>query len=158
MIIVTGGSSGIGKSITEELISKGEKVITISRSGSENNPNHFACDICDYESLKKVYKKLNNGEDSLKAIINCAGIASMNLALTTPPEVAEKVIKTNLLGTIYCCQIFSPLLIRNKGGRIINFSTIAVSIGLKGESIYVASKAGLIGLTKQLAFEVAKIV
>lgn len=155
MIIVTGGSSGIGKSITQELISRGEKVITISRSGSENNPNHFACDICDYDSLKKIYKKLNNGEDSLKAIINCAGIASMNLALTTPPEVAEKVIKTNLLGTIYCCQIFSPLLIRNKGGRIINFSTIAVSIGLKGESIYVASKAGVESFSRVLARELS---
>ena len=155
MIIITGGSSGIGKSITEELLSKGEKIITISRSENKFNPNHYACDICDYNSLKKVYKKLNSENETLKAIINCAGIASMNLALTTPPEIAEKVIKTNLLGTIFCCQVFTPLLIRNKGGRIINFSTIAVSIGLKGESIYVASKAGVESFSRVLARELS---
>ena len=68
MIIITGGSSGIGKSITEELLSKGEKIITISRSENKFNPNHYACDICDYNSLKKIYKKLNSGNETLKAI------------------------------------------------------------------------------------------
>jgi len=155
MIIVTGGSRGIGKSITEYLLKKGDNVITLSRSKDENNPNHFSCDITDYESLKNVYNKLNSDKRTLKALINCAGIASMNLALTTPPETIEKVIKTNLLGTIFCSQIFAPLLIRNKGGRIINFSTIAVSIGLKGESVYVASKAGVEAFSRVLSRELS---
>ena len=155
MIIVTGGSRGIGKSITEYLVDKGEKVITLSRSKDVNNPNHFSCDITDYESLKKIYKKLNSDKETIKALINCAGIASMNLALTTPPDIIEKVIKTNLLGTIFCSQIFAPLLIRNKGGRIINFSTIAVSIGLKGESVYVASKAGVEAFSRVLSRELS---
>ena len=66
-----------------------------------------------------------------------------------------KIIKTNLLGTIFFNQIFSPLLIKNKVGTIINFSTIAVKIGLKGESIYVASKAGVEGFSKVLAKELS---
>ena len=65
------------------------------------------------------------------------------------------MIKTNLLGTIFCSQIFAPLLIRNKGGRIINFSTIAVSIGLKGESVYVASKAGVEAFSRVLSRELS---
>ena len=67
----------------------------------------------------------------------------MNLALMTPKKVSKNVINTNLLGTIFSCQNFSPLIIRNKGGAIINFSTIAVALGLKGESVYCASKAGV---------------
>ena len=79
----------------------------------------------------------------------------MNLALTTPPEVTEKIVKTNLIGTIFFNQIFSPLLIRNKKGKIINFSTIAVNLGLKGESIYAASKSGVETFTRILAKELS---
>jgi 3-oxoacyl-[acyl-carrier protein] reductase len=79
----------------------------------------------------------------------------MNLALTTPPSVSEKVIGTNLLGTIFCCQIFAPLMLRQKQGSIINFSTIAVALGLKGESIYAASKAGVEGFTRSFAREMS---
>ena len=155
MIIVTGGSSGIGKAITENLKSKGEKVLILSRSRPKFETDHIACDISNYGSLKKVYKEINTWKESVSALINCAGIASMNLAVTTPPEISENIIKTNLLGTIFFNQIFSPLLIKNKGGRIINFSTIAVKIGLKGESIYVASKAGVEAFSKVFAKELS---
>ena len=79
----------------------------------------------------------------------------MNLAITTPASTTEKIIRTNLIGTIFANQIFSPLLIKNKVGRIINFSTIAVHIGLKGESVYVASKAGVEGFSRVFAKELA---
>ena len=155
MIIVTGGLSGLGKEITDSLRTRGEKVLTISRTKISDNSNHLSCDLSDYCSIKKVYKQLCILKEPVNALINCAGIASMNLAITTPPSVTERIIKTNLIGTIYCNQIFSPLLIRSKGGRIINFSTIAVSIGLKGESVYVASKAGIEGFSRVFAKELA---
>jgi len=155
MIIITGGVSGIGKAIAENLRLKGEKVLTISRSKAENNSNHFICDISDYDSLKKLYKEISVAKKSVYALINCAGVASMNLALTTPPKTSERIIKTNLLGTIFSNQIFAPLLIKNKVGRIINFSTIAVKIGLKGESVYVASKAGIEGFSRVFAKELS---
>ena len=155
MIIVVGGSSGFGKAIKNSLRSKGENVCSVSRSNPCNDEKHISCDVSDYVSVKKAYKKINSMGEKVNALINCAGIASMNLAITTPPEVTEKIIKTNLLGTIFCNQIFSPLLIRNRGGRIINFSTIAVKIGLKGESVYVASKAGVEGFSRVLSNELA---
>ena len=155
MIIVTGGSSGLGEAITKHLITKGQKVITISRKELPTNDNHISCDLTDYKSLKKVYKKISLLEEGVESLINCAGIASMNLALTTPPEITKKVIETNLIGTIFSNQIFSPLLIRNKRGRIINFSTIAVGLALKGESIYAASKAGVESFSKVLAKELS---
>ena len=79
----------------------------------------------------------------------------MNLALTTPQKVSQNIIHTNLLGTIYSCQLFAPLMLREKNGSIINFSTIATKIGLKGESIYVASKAGVEGFTYSFAREMS---
>ena len=155
MIIVTGGSSGLGKAITEDLRQKGEKVATISRKNTPDDNDHFSCNITNYQSLKDVYRCLSKSGHSIRALINCAGIASMNLALTTPPSVTERVIRTNLIGTIFANQIFAPLLIKNKGGRIINFSTIAVHIGLKGESVYVASKAGVEGFSRVFSKELA---
>ncbi len=155
MIIVTGGSSGLGKAITEDLRRRGEKVVTISRRNHPEDKDHFSCDITNYQSLKEVYLHLSKSGNTIRALVNCAGIASMNLALTTPPSATERVIKTNLIGTIFANQIFAPLLIKNKGGRIINFSTIAVHIGLKGESVYVASKAGVEGFSRVFAKELA---
>ena len=155
MIIVTGGSSGLGRAVAEDLRQSGEDVVTISRRNVPEDKDHFACDITNYQSLKEVYLHLSKNRRELSALVNCAGIASMNLAITTPPSVTEKVINTNLIGTIFANQIFAPMLIKNKGGRIINFSTIAVHIGLKGESVYVASKAGVEGFSRVFAKELA---
>ena len=155
MIIVTGGSSGLGRAVAEDLRQRGEDVVTISRRNVPEDKNHFACDITNYQSLKEVYLHLSKNRRELSALVNCAGIASMNLAITTPPSVTENVINTNLIGTIFANQIFAPMLIKNKGGRIINFSTIAVHIGLKGESVYVASKAGVEGFSRVFAKELA---
>tara|TARA_B100001094_G_C17700758_1_gene562562 strand:- start:196 stop:639 length:444 start_codon:yes stop_codon:yes gene_type:complete len=77
------------------------------------------------------------------------------MALTTDEATIQKLIQTNLVGTIYCCQILGPLLVREKKGSIINFSTIAVPLSLKGESVYVASKAGIEGFSKSFAREMA---
>lgn len=156
MIIVTGGTSGIGKEIANHLRGKGEKIITISRRKNDNDKEHISCDLTDFDALKKVYKSLNMSYEKPYGLINCAGIASMNLAITTPPEVTRKVINTNLIGTIFSNQVLSPLIIKNNnGGRIINFSTIAVSIGLKGESVYCASKAGVESFSRVFANELA---
>jgi len=115
----------------------------------------MSCDVSSYESVKAVVQQLKKDGARVDGLVNAAGIASMNLAVTTPASVAQKIINTNLLGTIYCCQLFAPLMLRNKQGAIINFSTIAVALGLKGESIYAASKAGVEGFTRSFAREKA---
>ncbi len=154
-IIVIGGNSGIGYEITKNLRKEGQEVKTISRSKVENDKNHISCDITNYSALKNVYKDLNHKKIKISSLINCAGVASMNLALTTPPQTTEKLINTNLFGTIYSNQIFAPAIIKSGGGRIINFSTIAVSIGLKGESVYIATKAGVEAFSRTFANEVS---
>lgn len=155
MIIVTGASGGLGRAICERLLQKKYDVLGLARYVEDVPFESMNCDVSSYESVKAVAQVLKKDGIRLDALINAAGIASMNLAVTTPASVAQKIINTNLLGTIFCCQLFAPLMLRNKQGSIINFSTIAVALGLKGESIYAASKAGVEGFTRSFAREMA---
>lgn len=155
MIVVTGASKGLGRAICERLLEKGLEVFGIARNIEGLSFPSMACDVSSYEQVKSVSLKLKKDRVRITGLINAAGIASMNLAVTTPASVAANIINVNLLGTIYCCQNFAPLMLRNKAGSIVNFSTIAVALGLKGESIYAASKAGVEGFTRSFAREMA---
>ena len=155
MIVVTGASKGLGRTICDRLIEKKIDVFGLARNVEDVPFASMSCDVSSYESVKIVVQHLKKEGFKVTGLVNAAGIASMNLAVTTPQSVAQKIINTNLLGTIYCCQLISPLMLRNKQGSIINFSTIAVALGLKGESIYAASKAGVEGFTRSFAREMA---
>lgn len=155
MIVVTGASRGLGRAICDRLVSAGIEVCGLARQATDLPFRAIACDVSSYENVKSVTRVLKQEGKVVSGVINAAGIASMNLAVTTPPAVSRQIIETNLLGTIYCCQLFAPMMIRQKQGSIINFSTIAVALGLKGESIYVASKAGVEGFTRAFAREMA---
>lgn len=155
MIIVTGASRGLGRAVAERLISSGRKVLSLSRTSEGAPGDSVTCDVSDYEAVKAVTQSLRKEKREIEGLVNAAGIASMNLAVTTPPSMTQKLIQTNLAGTIHCCQLFAPLMIRKKAGSIINFSTIAVTLGLKGESIYAASKAGVEGFSRAFAREMA---
>lgn len=155
MIIVTGASRGIGKAISEHLSKQGEKVIGISRSKFTSNIESFECNVGDYSSVKDVARQVKRMKQPLKAVINAAGVASMNMAVTTDEKTVQKLVQTNLVGTIYCCQLFAPIMLRKKYGSFINFSTIAVALALKGESVYSASKAGVETFSRSFAREMA---
>lgn len=155
MIIVTGASRGLGRTVAERLISSGREVLSLSRTSEGAPGDSVTCDVSDYEAVKAVAQSLRKEKREIEGLVNAAGIASMNLAVTTPPSMTQKLIQTNLAGTIHCCQLFAPLMIRKKAGSIINFSTIAVTLGLKGESIYAASKAGVEGFSRAFAREMA---
>lgn len=155
MIIVTGASRGLGRAVAERLISSGREVLSLSRTSEGAPGDSVTCDVSDYEAVKAVAQSLRKEKREIEGLVNAAGIASMNLAVTTPPSMTQKLIQTNLAGTIHCCQLFAPLMIRKKAGSIINFSTIAVTLGLKGESIYAASKAGVEGFSRASAREMA---
>ena len=135
MIVVTGASRGLGRAICDRLIQKNIDVLGLARNIEGVPFASVSCDVSSYESVKAVAQQLKRDGVKVSGLINAAGIASMNLAVTTPQSVSQKIINTNLLGTIYCCQLIAPLMLRHKHGVIINFSTIAVALGLKGESI-----------------------
>ena len=155
MIIITGASRGLGKAISKRLNFLGFETCGISRDISSIEGKAYKCDVSFFDQIKEVAQSIKKDKIKVTGLINAAGIASMNLALTTPSDITEKIVKVNLLGTIYCCQLFAPLILRNNTGSIINFSTIAVAVGLKGESVYVASKAGIEGFSRSFAREMA---
>ena len=135
MIIVTGASKGLGAAIANRLIEQGKEVYGLARNTNSLNFQCANCDVSSYGSVKSIAKSLRKNEVKIEAVINAAGVASMNLAVTANEATTQVLLQTNLAGTIYCCQLFAPLMIRNRQGSFINFSTIAVKLGLKGESI-----------------------
>ncbi|HUQ18270.1 MAG TPA: SDR family oxidoreductase [Gemmatimonadaceae bacterium] len=154
-IVVTGASRGLGAHCATRLHEAGYKVIGLGRKPTKDLPYVTRIvDVADAASVKAGVDDLRRDE-SVYALINAAGIASMNLVLTTPAETVKKIIDTNLLGTIYCCQAVAPALIKRGNGRIINFSTVGVPLAIKGEAVYVASKAGVEGFTRVFAREMA---
>ena len=155
MIIITGASRGLGKAIAERLVEKGEEVIGLVRSVNGLKIEAIKCDVSNYNSVKNASQKVRRLKKPIKAFINAAGIASMNLAVTSDKKTVQRLIQTNLLGSIYCCQLFAPIMFRYRYGSFINFSTIAVALALKGESIYAASKAGVESFSRTFAREVA---
>ncbi len=155
MIIVTGASRGLGQAITERLIGRGEDVVGLARNASGLKIIALECDVSDYASGKNAAKEVKRMKKPVKAVINAAGVASMNMAVTTDESTVQKLIQTNLIGTIYCCQLFAPIMLRQKQGSFINFSTIAVALALKGESVYAASKAGVESFSRTFAREMA---
>ena len=136
-VIVTGASRGLGRNPEPDASFEMRTV-----------------DVADSESVAQAFKDLRH-DPSVYALINSAGIASMNLVVTNHAETVKRIIETNLLGTIFCSQQVAPAMIRRGGGRIINFSTLGVPLAIKGEAIYSASKAGVEGFTRVFAREMA---
>ncbi|MDA7799857.1 SDR family oxidoreductase [Alphaproteobacteria bacterium] len=155
MILVTGASRGLGRAISERLIDRGEEVVALVRNKSNVDIDAISCDVSNYSSVKSASREIKALKKPIKAFINAAGVASMNMAVTTDETSVQKLIQTNLVGTIYCCQLFAPIMMRQKQGSFINFSTIAVALALKGESIYAASKAGVETFSRTFAREMA---
>lgn len=155
MIVVTGASRGLGRAICDRLSDKGRTVFGLARDTSGLDDNSIDCDVGSYAAVKGAAKQIRKHGQTVEAVINAAGIASMNMAVTTDEATVQRVIQTNLLGTIYMCQLFAPLMMRKKQGQFINFSTIAVALALKGEAVYAASKAGVESFSKVFAREMA---
>ena len=102
-----------------------------------------------------MFSEIRSMHGSIDVLINNAGIASMNHSLLTGIGTVEKILDTNFVGTFLFCREGAKMMQKNKSGRIINFSTVAVPLNLEGEGIYAASKAAVVSLTKILAKEFA---
>ena len=155
MILVTGANRGLGRAIADRLLENGAEVLALVRDPASIEISSIECDVSHYSSVRSAAREIKKMKEPVTALVNAAGVAAMSMAITMNESVVQRLIQTNLAGTIYCCQLFAPLMLRHKHGSIINFSTIAVPLALKGEAVYAASKAGVEGFSRTFAREVA---
>ncbi|WP_085991138.1 SDR family oxidoreductase [Oceanobacillus senegalensis] len=164
--LVTGGASGIGKAITELYLEKGAKVAildlkedvmdTAKQIDSENAVG-FQCDVTDNESMDKAIQGAKENFGKIDILVNCAGIALLDDAENISDGYWQKTLDINLTGTFKMSQKVGNVLIKQgHGGKIINLASQAAVIALDNHVAYGASKAGVLGMTKVLAYEWAQ--
>lgn len=157
--LITGTRKGIGKFLAEHYVAQGHHVIGCSRGEIDwtlDGYVHYVADVADEKAVQAIFADLRQTYGRLDHLINNAGIASMNHSLLTPVATVHKLLDTNVVGTFLFCREAAKLMKKNKYGRIVNFTTIAVPLKLAGEAIYVASKAAVLSLTEVLARELAE--
>jgi 3-oxoacyl-[acyl-carrier protein] reductase len=163
--MVTGASRGIGRACALELARAGVKVALAARQvekleavageirAAGGEAFVVAIDLGEHASIKEATGKVAKEFGRIDILVNNAGVTKDGLALRMKPDDWNMVLQTNLTGAFYCIQqVISPMM-RERWGRIVNISSVVGEAGNAGQANYVASKAGLIGLTKSLAQE-----
>ncbi len=166
--VVTGASRGIGRAIALELSRQGAFVI-INYNGSEEKAENLKeqilkeggkaeimqCDVSDFQACEKFFEDVASKCEKIDILVNNAGITKDGLLIKMTEQDFESVINLNLKGTFQCMKFAARKMIRQKAGRIINISSVSGVAGNAGQANYAASKAGIIGLTKSAAKELA---
>jgi len=159
VIVITGTRKGIGQELSQRFLDRGWRVAGCSRSpGTIEHANyrHFELDVGDGSAVARMARAVAREWGPPDALINNAGIASMNHAVLTPTETLDSVLRTNVAGAFNFCREIAKLMRRHGGGRIVNFSSVAHPLRLEGEAAYAASKAAVESLTRILARELAE--
>ena len=166
--LVTGGSRGIGRATVLALGRLGAHVIINYRdnlasaettlrdllaAGSRGELCRF--DVSDEKQVDEAVKKIVDHHKKIDILINNAGVSSDNLLIRVKPEDWDQVVGTNLKGAFFCTRAVTRVMIRRRYGRIVNLSSVVGQMGNAGQSVYAATKAGILGFTKAVAREVA---
>src|ERR1700730_10709431 len=165
--LITGASQGIGRDTARALSEAGAKVAVAARNEDKlaslvaeiesAGGQAFAIklDVADPDQIKSAFKQVTEKFARLDILVNNAAITRDGLALRMKPDDWETVLRTNLTGAHLCIQQALPPMMKARTGRIINISSVVAQSGNAGQANYVAAKAGLIGLTKAIAIEIA---
>ena len=166
--LVTGASRGIGRQIAISLAKEGAQVI-VNYNGSAAKAEEVVnliteaggraeavqCNVSEYDKAEELMKYIIGKYGRVDILVNNAGITRDNLLMQMTEEEFDAVIDINLKGTFNCIKHLSRQMLKQKGGRIINISSVSGVMGNAGQANYCASKAGVIGLTKSVARELA---
>jgi 3-oxoacyl-[acyl-carrier protein] reductase len=159
VVLITGSRTGIGRHLAEHYSQRGFVVEGCSRHPVDweaENYTHHLVDVADERQVKVMMSAIARRHGRLDVVINNAAIASMNHVLLTPASSANRMLEVNVTGTMIVCRDAAKLMMRQRNGRIINFTTIVAPIALAGEAMYAASKAAVVTLTRILAFELGQ--
>ena len=166
--IITGGTAGIGAATAIKFAQEGAKVILWARNAERGNAfiekmkgmgleaEFDAIDSSNYEAVCEAAKKVNDKYGKIDILINNAGITNDSTLKKMTVEQWQQVIDINLSGSFYCIKAITPYMLEKGYGRIVNASSVVALYGNFGQTNYVATKAGLIGMTKTLARELGK--
>ena len=166
--LVTGGSRGIGRAICLELARQGASV-AVNYAGNEQaaletveacralgvEAEAFQADVADPAACEELVKAVKDRFGHLDILVNNAGITRDGLLMTAKAEDFDKVLDTNLKGAYFCMKAASKVMMRQRYGRIVSMSSVVGLRGNAGQTSYAASKAGILGLTKSAAKELA---
>ena len=165
--VVTGASQGIGRETAMALAQAGAKVVVAARNEeklvalagaiADAGGEAFALkmDVADAEQVKAGFKQVTEKFGRLDILVNNAAVTRDGLAMRMKKDDWDAVLQTNLTGAHLCIQQALPTMMKARAGRIINISSVVAQSGNAGQANYVAAKAGLIGLTKAIAIEIA---
>src|SRR3954453_459075 len=166
--LVTGASRGIGREIALELARQGANV-AVNYAGSEGKANEVAdeikaigreafaikCDVSNSDEVAAMVKETVERFGKLDILVNNAGITKDNLLMRMKEDEWDDVININLKGVFLCTKAVTRQMMKQRAGKIVNLASIVGVIGNPGQANYVAAKAGVIGLTKTTARELA---
>lgn len=167
IVLVTGSTKGIGKEIAYSFAKEGATVVIIGRNGlladqtkaemlqQGFKAESFACDVTKLENVREIVNKILDKHNRIDILVNNAGITKDNLIVRMSEEEWDEVINVNLRGVFNCTKVVSKVMLKCKKGKIINIASIIGILGNPGQANYAASKAGIMGLTKSVALEVA---
>lgn len=163
--VVTGGSRGIGRVIAERLAADGARVVITARSaeGAESAASELpgsghvgvACDVSDAAAVDAFMKRVDADPGQPDILVNNAGITRDNIMVRLGDDDWDAVLDTNLKGAFLMIRAAARGMMKRRAGRIINITSVVGLTGNKGQANYAASKAGLVGLTKSVAKELA---
>jgi 3-oxoacyl-[acyl-carrier protein] reductase len=163
--LVTGASRGIGRAIAEHLARAGARVAVVARSedraraAAAELPGEghagYGCDVADEAAVNDLVGRVEEELGSLDILVNNAGITEDNLLLRIRDDAWDRVVDTNLKGAFHTIRAAAKGMMRRRDGRVINITSVVGLTGNKGQANYAASKAGLVGLTKSVAKELA---
>lgn len=167
--VVTGGSRGLGEAIAYKLASMGANVAVLAvsnpalaeavcekcRQEYKVEAKAYQCDVSDFEAAKEVVAQIKADFGTVHILVNNAGITKDGLVLMMKEEDFDRVLDINLKGAFNMIRHTAGLFVRNREGCIINITSVAGLMGNAGQCNYAASKAGLVGLTKSVAKELA---
>jgi len=165
--LITGASQGIGRDTALALAEAGVKVAVAARNEEKlatlvqeitakgGEALAVKMDVADLDQVKAGFKSVLEKFARLDILVNNAAITRDGLAIRMKPDDWDAVLRTNLTGAHFCIQQALPVMMRARAGRIINISSVVAQMGNAGQVNYVAAKAGIIGLTKAIAMEIA---
>ncbi|MFR4669133.1 MAG: 3-oxoacyl-[acyl-carrier-protein] reductase [Intestinibacter bartlettii] len=165
--IITGASRGIGKAIAIKFAKEGANIVINYRNNEEEalkvkeeleqlgvKTLIVKADISDLKQAENLIKQAKKEFGQVDILINNAGITKDNLIIRMKESEFDQVIKINLKGAFNCLKAVTPIMLKQRSGKIVNMSSVVGVIGNPGQVNYCASKAGLIGMTKSLAREI----